>query len=144
MFEKQIERGIGWLSENKAGWELKINFETLDMVNGCRCILGQVFAEEAAANEYLLDIAPDICEPHGYDYVLNEDDGLSTEWAAERGFTIHPDYMWNSQGMASEEAWRVLEEEWIREVKHRLDEGIDVGTEGSTDRQAVHRVRRHP
>lgn len=39
----RVKRGVEWLDANYPGWESKVIINTLDMSNGCRCILGQLF-----------------------------------------------------------------------------------------------------
>ena len=43
MFKREIERGAAFLDEHFPGWEDKIDPETLNLEDGCNCILGQVY-----------------------------------------------------------------------------------------------------
>lgn len=40
-YTEQIKNGVKWLDENSPGWEHKIDLDTLDVNQPCRCILGQ-------------------------------------------------------------------------------------------------------
>jgi len=44
----RVKRGLKWLEETHGpGWEDKIDMETLDLQNGDKCVLGQLYSEEA-------------------------------------------------------------------------------------------------
>ena len=41
----RVARGAAYMDENYPGWERKINLDTLDIQDGCKCILGQATPE---------------------------------------------------------------------------------------------------
>jgi hypothetical protein len=42
-FDHEIEKGAKLLAARVPGWEKKINPETLDLSDSCKCVLGQVY-----------------------------------------------------------------------------------------------------
>jgi hypothetical protein len=47
-YAERVERGAAFLDEHAAGWESRIDDQRLAMNLPCRCILGQIFKEQAA------------------------------------------------------------------------------------------------
>ena len=45
--EEAVKRGIVWLDGVHPNWRELLDWELLDMASNTRCILGQVFAEDA-------------------------------------------------------------------------------------------------
>jgi hypothetical protein len=41
--EERVEAGAAWLDANRRGWVDRIDLETLDLGDECRCVLGQEF-----------------------------------------------------------------------------------------------------
>jgi len=52
---ERVARGADWLDGNSPGWQERIDLGRLDLANACLCVLGQVFAEAAEADEYAGD-----------------------------------------------------------------------------------------
>lgn len=50
--EARVARGAAWLDENRQGWERQIDLASLDLSNGCRCILGQLFSGDQDQTGY--------------------------------------------------------------------------------------------
>lgn len=42
----RVERGAAWLDKHKPGWFARVNLKTLQLDDGCRCVLAQVFQSE--------------------------------------------------------------------------------------------------
>ena len=92
MFEKQINRGVKFLNKHKPNWLEKISLKKLEMWDGSKCILGQLFKTKA--------------NPMGYD-LANEKFGFTTvSHRAKLGFSIHSD------DGGSDGDWYDLEQEW--------------------------------
>jgi hypothetical protein len=68
--QERVVRGTRWLDHVRPGWRDSLELATLDLSNGGQCVLGQVFAEEAAAHAGRKGC--------GYTYVLNV--LLTHEW----------------------------------------------------------------
>jgi hypothetical protein len=73
---ERIERGAAWLDEVKPEWRNLIDTETLDMHTGNACVLGQVFAVDAAVAGL----------SNGYSYAFHAAAVVSALWAIEHGF----------------------------------------------------------
>lgn len=62
---KRRDAGAAWLDEHRPGWWQRINLDTLDLGEPCRCVLGQEFAPDVdpdgrdlvVANGYQLAVA---------------------------------------------------------------------------------------
>src|SRR5688500_4333809 len=39
----RVEKGAAWLDANRPGWFTRVSLRTLQLEDGCRCVLGQVF-----------------------------------------------------------------------------------------------------
>jgi hypothetical protein len=92
--------GARWLSEKgPAGWWERVDTATLDITDGAYCVLGQVFAKEAAECGGIHD---------GYLFATQYiwDDLMTATWQFEHGFiTIHDD------------EYNELREAWIAEIE---------------------------
>lgn len=95
----RVERGVSWLDAHVPDWIDKVEVIELQMADPCRCILGQVFGDEADP------------EPYGYsgfdiglDKAYETDpDGLdesATGWAVDHGFDADID--WEYSALAEE------------------------------------------
>lgn len=62
LVSERVARGAAWLDQTKPGWRDSIEFASLEMKSGCRCICGQVFREEARAEH------PKCEDASGFDY----------------------------------------------------------------------------
>jgi len=49
---KTVERGAALLDERKPGWDRKIDLDTLNLADGCNCVLGQVYGDRLARDDY--------------------------------------------------------------------------------------------
>lgn len=56
---ERVTAGWDYLDRCVPGWQERVNPETLDLANGCSCICGQVFADDAARTK-------GVC--NGFDY----------------------------------------------------------------------------
>jgi hypothetical protein len=39
----RVANGAAWLDEHAPGWEAKFDLDTLEIAEGCNCVLGQVY-----------------------------------------------------------------------------------------------------
>lgn len=125
MFEVEIAAGAEWLDGFKPGWEREIEPATLELQSPCRCILGQVFHDEAVQSAVDANIENDTEEEleldgfNGFDWVLENQGHTFSPWAHRHGFTVI-----SYGGYAVyQEAWKQLETEWIDFVKDRFSRG---------------------
>ncbi len=44
---ERVEAGARWLDGHRPGWVDRIDLDTLDLGDPCRCVLGQEFGEDA-------------------------------------------------------------------------------------------------
>ena len=66
---ERVQTGANWLDASFPGWEYRIDINTLNLMDGVKCVCGQVFANESN-------------EVNGYHYVSGYDyawDNLFTE-----------------------------------------------------------------
>ncbi len=98
-YKTRVEAGMAWLDDFKPGWERDVDFATLDLANGCDCVLGQTLREKAGV--YL----------SGFNWAINN--VMNDEDAYYRGFlgSSHDDY-------------DALEAEWRTAIKARFDTGV--------------------
>jgi hypothetical protein len=121
--QERVARGTRWLDGVRPGWRDALALGTLTLEHGGRCVLGQVFAEEAAAHA-----GKDVC---GYRYVLN---ALITpaewleypHWPSAHGFDRPPSSVVDEDtGEADAELvaqFAALEAEWRRMIHVPRDE----------------------
>ncbi len=43
--EERVAAGAAWLDANEPGWERRIDLATLEVADGCRCVLAQIMPE---------------------------------------------------------------------------------------------------
>jgi hypothetical protein len=110
--QERVARGARWLDEVSPWWRDAMALRTFDLANGCRCVLGQVFAEAAAPSD-------------GYTYALGKVVSSAEllacrDWPAAHGFAL---------GWSLEDALRSprdelaqLEAEWCSVIHGRRDE----------------------
>lgn len=121
MFEEQITAGAEWLDEFKPGWERLIEPATLSLESPCRCVLGQVFYDEAVLatgeeNDDMLDAV------NGFDWALETLNVEFTPWARDHGFSVAAkDFQYVEETYHA--AFAILEDEWIEFVKERFNTG---------------------
>lgn len=116
---RSVERGVAWLDENaQPGWRDRISIASLEMQDGCMCICGQVFAEEAFAAHAR---NRDECHvPQGFMYVMHAMPGRgshSWNWAVIHGFAAPepPRHISNDADVYGGEAERICDE-WIADA----------------------------
>lgn len=57
--EERVAAGARWLDEHRPGWVDRIDLETLDLGDPCRCVLGQEYGNYTfALDEILDDVSP--------------------------------------------------------------------------------------
>lgn len=78
---ESVGRGIELLDKYRPGWDKKIDLAQLDIANGCKCVLGQVYGSYFAGVE-----------------------ALNLTMAKEFGFSS--DYSGESNNPALTQAWR--------------------------------------
>lgn len=105
----RVTRGAEFLDRVKPGWERLVDLAALDLSDGCRCVLGHVFAGEAGVFNLFMA---------GGEYWW---DGYSL------GSTLLPDLMFPSAllGFNSDKSaeFPALDEAWISLLKSRFDSG---------------------
>lgn len=104
--EARVARGAAWLDEHEPGWERRIDLALLALKDSCRCVLGQVFVDDAASWSWYED---------GFDYAVTH----MTIDAVSAGFDIR-------KGLTKAEQARLyaeLDEVWISLIKERFDTG---------------------
>jgi hypothetical protein len=45
--DDRVSAGAKWLDSNRPGWWQRIDLETLDLGDSCRCVLGQLYGDFA-------------------------------------------------------------------------------------------------
>lgn len=127
---RSVERGVAWMDENaRPGWRDRISIASLAMQDGCACICGQVFADEALAAHAR---GRGFCHaPQGFMYVMHVMPGetsRSWNWAVDHGFAApEPPRAITDAAEETEEglsvynewvadAWLSLEVSWIMEL----------------------------
>jgi hypothetical protein len=80
---ERVAAGAEWLDEHRPGWVWRIDLDTLDLGDPCRCVLGQEFREVAVVQGF----------PSGYlaGRKVFDEDGANDWWrdtevAAHYGF----------------------------------------------------------
>jgi hypothetical protein len=53
--DDRVAAGAAWLDANRPGWWQRINLDTLDLGDPCRCVLGQEYGDFADGPEELVD-----------------------------------------------------------------------------------------
>jgi hypothetical protein len=99
-YTKNVKRGAALLDREQPGWRDQIDLSTLNLSNGCFCVLGQVFG----------------LYEEGLCFLWNTDvfyDSSTAENAVEHGFTIDISRM---PFRDEEDAWRALQEAWVKEL----------------------------
>jgi hypothetical protein len=102
--------GAAWLDSYKPGWNTLVNVETLSMITSDRCILGQVFLDEAEKEfqEYI--------RVHGPEYAyLRSGYAYAADVLAELDMSEY-DHGFNTLYGN----WSKLESAWTEEIKDRM------------------------
>ena len=58
---KRVRAGVEWLDKNYPGWLDKVEVNELELEDSCKCVLGQLFSEEAVNSD----------EFTGFGYAMN-------------------------------------------------------------------------
>jgi hypothetical protein len=86
--QERVARGARWLDGVRPGWRDALELRRLDIHSNVNCVLGQVFAEEAAAHPFRY--------PSGFSYAAMEviptagSDVAEADWCLAHGFTDWP------------------------------------------------------
>lgn len=104
-----VANGAEFLDEMAPGWEHKLNFQSLEMSGPCRCVLGQVFFDEAVQKNVTATDIDGTRQPSGFYWAINELESFDTSLY---GF----DY-------DEEVGWIALRDAWVALVKNRFDTG---------------------
>jgi hypothetical protein len=102
--EARVARGAAWLDSVHPGWERRIDLSTLDLALGCRCVLGQIWADKATAHQTGFGWARKL---------LPDDEESLVTPATAHGFA----------GVGTREV-RALDEAWIALLKERFASGL--------------------
>lgn len=92
-YRVKVQAGVKWLDAEYPKWRQRIEVETLDMENPCKCVIGQV------AGEY-------------YDALLTADLDPDVD-GVELGFLCEPE--WHRED--SDSAMDVLRDLWVEELQ---------------------------
>lgn len=104
--EARVARGAAWLDENEPGWERRVEVNELRMKDGCRCVLGYVFREDAQEGAYGND---------GFNYAV-ESNRYLYDHTAELGFDCYC-------SEDSEYGYAALSKAWMALLKERFASG---------------------
>jgi hypothetical protein len=99
--QERVQKGAAWLDEYHPTWAGLIDLEILDLGDGCKCVLGQLFGPQY-----------DLC-----DVVAG---AIRWEDLAGFGFCLAADFDNTMVGMVSRgRAWQLLDELWYDEIEWR-------------------------
>lgn len=110
-YARRVARGARWLDEVKPGWIALIDRDTLFLRDVRRCVLGQVFREEAQAG---VDVEAGEHARPGFAYKLDE---IGLSMATALGFTIM------SYWPVRLRNWDRLHDAWDAELDRRSRRG---------------------
>lgn len=100
----RIARGIDWLDENIDKWWERVEMNTLRMDSTCRCVLGQLFAEDVDEWQYAHNDEPYFGAAYWYalEQVIDlESDEITREdWAVEHAFDAGHNESYDELGAA--------------------------------------------
>jgi hypothetical protein len=105
---ERVTKGAALLDERVPGWPARIDLSRLDLSDGCRCALGQLWADDAP-----------YYEPYVYGLAALGLDGLD-EGGGEYGFCL-PISLTASSATSDDldAAFDELDELWIAEIRRR-------------------------
>jgi hypothetical protein len=52
---ERVAAGAAWLDEHRPGWVDRINLDTLDLSDTCKCVLGQEYGRFVLGDDLILD-----------------------------------------------------------------------------------------
>lgn len=115
-----VARGAELLDrELGPGWELKLDFEILNMAACEACVLGQLFDKEYTEALRRLDV-----DAGEYGFDLGDEMGLVSR---QMGNMVDDrELAWDELRSADAGMYLDLEEAWLAEVKRRLEEGVSI------------------
>lgn len=96
---ERVANGVAWLDATTPDWAERIILTDFDIENPCRCVLGQVFANQGGYSGGLAKTGFDV-----------EDLDSSVNWTIEHGF--------DAPGAGRLE-WFAIQREWKRAIKAR-------------------------
>jgi hypothetical protein len=105
----RVARGAALLDEKRPGWERRIDLGTLTLHDPCGCIVGQLCGTGIWFGEGLEMLGIDEGTPYGLDLSHREVAGANDECARR-------------------EAYRPLQDAWIKLIADRLVPTVDQGT----------------
>lgn len=95
---KTIQAGIEFLDNSRPEWWNLIDIETLELVDGDHCVLGQVFKAEADTLGYM----------NGYSMHLAI---MDAPWLWDHAFSINNEI----------EYWDELQDAWVEAIRERRE-----------------------
>ena len=95
--EARVQRGIEYLDRTEPGWHARIDLSRFDLIDGCRCVLGQVFGTCGSISGFRRQVR---LEGKMRDGVM----------AVERGFDVY-------DSETTLEDYGVVEEVWIAAIR---------------------------
>lgn len=105
----RAERGAALLDEWEPGWDALIDLSILDLDDGCRCILGQVYDREVGL------LSGDLRPENGYEFGVEWlADYMGDDNAVAHGFASDGDTFSEAQA----DTWQ-LDEAWIAIIERR-------------------------
>ena len=128
LVEGAAAKGATYLDDHEPGWLFKVDVAQLDLSSSFFCILGQAFGEYDEGLDVICPIG--VSQPNAFFQPGSEEISRTrTDWSSEHGFTLPKgvDQILNGQNRAeANDAWRLLDEAWIYEIKTRLDAGVTI------------------
>jgi hypothetical protein len=67
---ERVEKGAAWLDEHRPGWVDRIDLETLDLGDPCRCVLGQQFEPQSDSDQCGFEVGMRLLTTPGNDPVI--------------------------------------------------------------------------
>lgn len=112
--EARVARGAAWLDSVHPGWERRIDLASLDLADGCRCVLGQLATAAVRLPLTGFSAVLDVIEAAlAYDFEADYDH--SDHWAYAHGFLVG--------GPDDPAVWAALDDAWIALIKERFATG---------------------
>lgn len=104
----RVRAGAAWLDTDKPGWAAAINPKTLDLSQGDRCILGQLYGSFRDALTILRRRA------------MTPDERYPTRTAINMGFNVTDDVLDLCDPDEIDDAFDTLKTAWLIEIGRRL------------------------
>lgn len=106
----RVEKGAAFLDEIRPGWEFEIDLRKLELSNSCRCVLGQLYVDEAERSS------------SGFAWATGGNI-MSVTDAVVMGFFLEGndiDYR-NRANNPTDAAYSELDEIWIEKIKEKVN-----------------------